>query len=77
MNEMLTGIGALLALLAGVAAALWRARTQGRRQGRAQANEEALRDAHERTARGRATVSQGRASGGTPDERLRRNDGAW
>ena len=77
MTELLTAIGALVALFAGVATAIWRARTTGRAQGRAQANTEAMRDAQERTERGRQAVQTGRASGGTPDERLRRNDGRW
>ena len=77
MNELLTGVGALLAVLAGAAAALWRAKRKWRAEGRAEAEKEAMRDAQERTDRGREAVSRGRASGASADERLHRNDPHW
>ena len=76
-TELLTGVGAALAVVAGVAAALWRAKRKGRSEGRAEAETEAMRDAQERTERGRDAVSRGRASGASADERLRRNDDSW
>lgn len=48
----------------------------GRAQGRTDAAQEALQDEHERMEAGRDAVRDGRDAG-TPDERLRRNDGRW
>jgi hypothetical protein len=56
----------------------------GRRNGqleqrleRAQEQEKAHADTIKRTEHGRDAVARGRASGRTPDQRLRDNDGAW
>jgi hypothetical protein len=56
----------------------------GRRSGqleqrlkRAQERERAYADTLDRQAQGRAAVARGRASGRSPDQRLRDNDGAW
>jgi hypothetical protein len=76
-DSLLTAGGAVLALLAGVVAALWRARAKGRREGRETAQTEGLRDAAERMEKGRQAVQRGRDSGSTPADRLRRNDGDW
>jgi hypothetical protein len=46
------------------------------RQGRREAEAEAVKDAAERVDKGRAAVADGRERG-SPDERLRRNDGRW
>lgn len=46
-------------------------------QGRAERDKEALEDAAERRQRGRQAVRDGRDSGLSPDERVRRNDGYW
>ena len=70
MIDLLISIGAII-----VAAAL--AYLGGQRRGTQ--NEKAKRDAEtlERLERGRDAVRDGRAGGGTPDERLRQNDGRW
>jgi hypothetical protein len=67
---------ALGALAAAVVSALFLTRRNGRKEGREQAQMEALKDAQERTERGREAVVRGR-SAGTPDQRLRDNDGKW
>jgi hypothetical protein len=68
---------ALLGGLAAIAIAMWRQRTKGREEGRDTAQTEALKDAAKRTEQGRQAVQRGRASGGDPADRLRRNDGQW
>ena len=73
----MTRIKAWLAALALALGGVWRIWRRGKAQGRVQARTEGLEDAAKRTEAGRAAVQRGRDSGGTPDERLRRNDGAW
>jgi hypothetical protein len=69
----------ILGFLAGAALYL-----TGRRNGqleqrleRAQEQEKAHADTIKRVGLGRDAVADGRASGRTPDQRLRDNDGAW
>jgi hypothetical protein len=72
-------IGRLKAWLAIAGAALMAfaaAYFRGRAAGRADAQTEALEDDARRMEAGRAAVRDGRDAG-TPDERLRRNDGQW
>ena len=67
------GPGALLAIIAGAAAVVVGAWWRGK-----QAGEDArARDTLERIDEGRKAVSESRDAGGTPDERVRRNDGEW
>lgn len=77
MNELLTQLAVLLGALVGLGLMLWWQRQKGREDAGKDIEREVLRDVQERTERGREAVSTGRASGATPDERLRRNDGAW
>lgn len=66
------GPGALLAIFAAVAAVVGGAWLRGRSSQRTQSERETSR----RVQQGQSAVQEGRAQG-TPDERLRRNDGAW
>lgn len=76
MIDLLTALMGIAALVASVIGALFFNRRKGRKEGREQAQMEALKDAQERTERGREAVVRGR-SAGTPDQRLRDNDGKW
>ena len=73
----LTPLWGMLAVLAGGAAWLARALWKARRAGEDRARLKGLEDAAKRTEAGRQAVQRGRAGGGTPDERLRDNDGRW
>ena len=70
-------LGGILAGGAAVVMALVLGRWQGGKRARDRATTEALRDAQDRQERGRQAVRDGRDSGGSPDERVRRNDGRW
>ncbi len=70
----------ITAILGGVAAALLAiigALFKGKRDGYQKAKGNAAIQDQKAQERGRKAVSDGRRSGNTPDERLRRNDGRW
>ena len=73
-------IAAALAILAALGGAfigqLW-GRVKGERAGWQAANAERMRENAERMQKGREAVGDGRASGDSPDDRVRKNDGAW
>lgn len=71
--DLLTIIGGALAGVASLVLAL----VLNRLIGRSEARTEALKDAVKRTEQGRASVRDGRASGDSPVDRVRRNDGQW
>lgn len=66
----------IVALAAG-AVALAVMRAMWRREAVRDAVTEGLQDANERMERGRHAVQDGRDSGLSPDERVRRNDDQW
>jgi hypothetical protein len=76
MTDLLTALMGIAALVASVIGALVFNRRKGRKEGHERAQTEALKDAQERMERGRDAVSRGR-DGGSPADRLRRNDGQW
>jgi len=71
MIDLLISIGTVGAV--GLAVGWWGGQMRGK------ANERAKRDAEtlEGLERGREAIGHGRASGATPDERLRLNDSQW
>jgi hypothetical protein len=73
MTDLLTLILGALAGLIALVVTYWR----GRSDGRTKSQSEALKDAVDRTEQGRAAVRDGRASGDSPVDRLRKNDGKW
>ena len=66
-----------IAMLATGAAALAMVWLAGRRSAEREAEARAMRDALDRADAGRDAVIDGRASGESPEDRLRRNDGSW
>ena len=70
MIELIGMIGA--AVLAAVGAYF-----AGRQSGKQRQRNEQMRDTAQRQQAGREAVRNGRASGDSPDQRLRDNDGHW
>jgi len=66
---------AIGAVVVGVGLLILRDRWRG--QGRREAEQEARDDAADRIDAGREAVRDGRAGGGSPDERMRANDSRW
>lgn len=64
------------AIVAGILGALGYGHNQ-RRAGRQDQKDKANADAIKRRKAGQEAVRDGRDSGNTPDERVRRNDGSW
>ena len=77
MNDLLLWIGGGAIIVAGWLFDREYQRRLGQQEGKSQVQVEAARDVQNRTEKGRQAVQTGRDSGGTPDERLRRNDGNW
>ena len=73
MSRIKTWAAVAGAFVLALVAAFWRGRSAGR-QG---VQNEQARDTLDAIERGRDAVRDGRAGGGTPDERLRQNDGRW
>ncbi|HEV8033409.1 hypothetical protein [Yoonia sp.] len=73
LQTILGPLGGTLAGLGAVIAALVLGRWQGAKSERNKRNADEIK-AQER---GRQAVRDGRASGNTPDERVRNNDGMW
>ena len=73
LQAVLGPLGGILAGAAAVVAALVLGRWQGAQNERNNRNADEL----EAQERGRKAVRDGRASGNTPDERVRNNDGMW
>ena len=73
MSRIKTWAAVAGAFVLALVAAFWRGRSAGR-QG---AQNERAKDTLDAIERGRDAVRDGRAGGGTPDERLRQNDGRW
>ena len=71
--------GALMGVLAllGVVAGWFFGKRSGATEGQNKATTEALKDAAERQTKGQKAVRDGRASGDSPDQRVRNNDGGW
>jgi len=69
----LSSAGVLAALGAAIAAAIGLAYAKGRGAGKAAGAADTLN----RTDDGRQAVARRRSSGDTPDETVRKNDGAW
>ena len=76
MTGILLGIIGAVAAVGGLILGRWMGRAEGKRAGRNAAYREALLDEKDRFDEGRTAVAKGRDAG-TPDDRLRRNDGAW
>jgi hypothetical protein len=68
--QWLTALVAGLALLAGFFA-------KAKRDARKDIEHDQLQDSVERQERGEKAVRDGRASGDSPADRVRKNDGAW
>lgn len=66
-------IGGAVALLGFV----WGLFAKGRRAGKEEIAHDTLKDSAERQDKGRKAVRDGRASGGSPDDRVRANDDQW
>jgi hypothetical protein len=77
LDAVLGPLGGLLAGIVAVLGAWLVGKRQGAQSARVAAEMEGLRDATERQDRGRQAVQDGRDSGLSPDDRLRRNDGDW
>ena len=77
MAEFLIWLVAVLGAVGGIALCRLWGRVEGKRAGKREAERDAMEDTLERMERGRAAVAEGRAGGGDPVERLRRNDGRW
>ena len=77
MNDLLLWFGGGAIIVAGWLFDRMRQRRLGQQEGKSQIQAETAQDVQNRTEKGRQAVQTGRASGGTPDERLRRNDGDW
>lgn len=73
MTELYLWLGGLLAAIFGI----WGFGARQKAIGRKEAENDAIRDVQDRIDRGRAAVSDGRASGGDPDQRVHDNDGRW
>ncbi len=69
----LSNVGTLAALLGAFAAFVIAVFVRGRASGK----EAKAHDALDRVQDGQTAVARGRATGESPDEALRRNDGAW
>lgn len=65
-----------IAILA-VIGAWWQGQRSGRKDTERRVKDELDADKARRLDAGREAVGAGRDSGGTPDERLRQNDGSW
>ena len=76
MTGILTWIVGGVSVVIGMFLGRWLNRADAERAGRNDAYREALRDEKERADAGRKAVAEGRDAG-TPDDRLRRNDGSW
>jgi hypothetical protein len=72
----LTSLGLGAAALLAVVVAWLRDRKKQHDKGRKAAQAEGAQDAQERMERGRDAVARGR-DGGSPADRLRKNDGQW
>lgn len=71
LDLILGPLGAILGAIVGAAVLFFGGKSVGKKG----AENDAMRDAGERTERGRDAVRTGR--GDDPSERLRRNDGKW
>jgi hypothetical protein len=76
MADLLMWLVAALGTVGGVVLGRLWGSAEGKRAAMRRWEEEAMRDASVRMARGRAAVVEGRDAG-DPAERLRRNDGLW
>jgi len=65
------------AIIASAIGAVLVAYFRGKSEGKKGAQYDALKDTQERIENGRDAVRDGRASGDTPADRLRSNDGRW
>lgn len=73
MSGLFPSVSAILAVLGSVFLVVFWAFFKGRQSG----TEANARETLDAIKKGRKAVAQGEASGETPDERVRRNDGAW
>jgi hypothetical protein len=73
MTRIKTWLAVAGALVLAVVAAFF----GGRRSGKEDLRNERAGDTLDALEQGRDAVQAGRDSGGTPDERLRQNDGRW
>lgn len=67
-------------IIGGVVAVLgfaWGFFAKGKRSGKKEIAHDILSDSAERQDKGRKAVRDGRASGGSPDDRVRSNDSKW
>lgn len=74
---MIGEIQTLLALLGTAIVAVALAFLRGKSKGKKEAQHDILKDKSDREAKGRERLRDGRDSGLSPDERVRRNDGPW
>ena len=70
-------IGAAMAGLAAVAGWIWAQLRKERKRGAEQQRASDAKETIKRVERGQQAVTRGRASGDSPADRLRRNDGKW
>jgi hypothetical protein len=73
----MTRIKTWLAVAGAVVLAVVAAFFRGRSAGREGLKDEQAGDTLDRLEKGREAVQRGRDGGGTPDERVRQNDGRW
>ena len=73
----LEAIGAGLAAAGALAVWMWRALRKAKAQGAEQQRAEDAQETVKRVERGQQAINRGRASGDSPDQRLRNNDGKW
>jgi len=76
MTGILLGIIGAVAAVGGLILGRGMGRAEGKRAGRKEGYYDALREQTGQVDEGRKAVAKGRDAG-TPDDRLRRNDGAW
>jgi len=76
MTGLLLWIIGAVAAVAGGVVGRWLGRAEGKRVGKLEVERDAMADKNKRMESGRSAVGDGRDAG-TPDDRLRRNDGAW
>jgi uncharacterized membrane-anchored protein YhcB (DUF1043 family) len=77
VTDIIAAIVAIIAAIGGLAVGNIWGRVKGERTGWQAANAERMRENAKRMEQGREAVMDGRASGDSPDDRVRKNDGAW
>lgn len=77
MTDIIAAIVAIIAAIGGLAVGSIWGRIKGERTGWQAANTQRMQENAKKMEQGREAVGDGRASGDSPDDRVRKNDGAW